>query len=304
MRINSQQIEEAILGLPTTMNPYAPSARQDTDMNGNTSKPAGPAEIPQAGEPSSTPQPIASADGVEDNMSLMPKINTEPEGEGALEGGWEKIELSNKKDLGFKRADGFFLRFRAIDSVPGKYMAQLWKDKETLDKGFVMVPEGDDPEEFIQGMADAMLDDGSQRYEQKAPEISDEAPEGAGPEGEAPGGGGGGGGLGGLGGGGAGGLDAGPVKDDLGDTGEVEPGDLAGAEGGVEGAGAGTAGVGGEGEPGAEDLPTGEGPELERGGIDEKDLPPTENPENEDLEFGDEDFTFDDEVTLDDIPKR
>jgi hypothetical protein len=79
---------------------------------------------------------------------------------------WEPFKLPNKQDMAFRRTDGFFLRMRKLKSVPGKWLAQIYRDDKILDKGQVIIPTGYDPREFIQKVANYMLDGNSFRYEQ------------------------------------------------------------------------------------------------------------------------------------------
>ena len=107
---------------------------------------------------------------------------------------WEPFELPNKKDIGLKRADGFMLRARRIESVPGKWIAQLWNKEKVIDKGFLWIPTDVDPVEFISKLADTMLDRDTFRYQQNPnegqPEVAMDGPEPEGlgeePEGEEP----------------------------------------------------------------------------------------------------------------------
>ena len=69
--------------------------------------------------------------------------------------------------MSFRRSDGFLLRFRKLGFKSNKYIAQLWHGETVLDQGQIMVPQGIDPTEFIQKMADYMLDSKSSRFEQQ-----------------------------------------------------------------------------------------------------------------------------------------
>ena len=164
------------------MDPYAPTAaRPDVDMSSDTKPPANAEELPEVPPPSASQQPV-----VPSGEMGMPAAGAPPPPNGGTPGAspglgappvaapltpetnvWQKYPLPNKKDIGFKRGDGFFLRIRKVDSVPGKYLAQLWKGNEVLDKGQVLVPPNTNPIEYIKSMADTMLDDNSKRYEQE-----------------------------------------------------------------------------------------------------------------------------------------
>ena len=178
-RISLATINEAVAGLPVSMDPYAPTvARPDVDMSSDTKPPANSEDLPETDPSSAQQQPVVPAgptapgempaqpgglQGPAAPVPLSPETNV-----------WEKYPLPNKKDIGFQRGDGFFLRIRRIDSVPGKYLAQLWKDDEILDRGQVIVPPNTDPLEYIKSMADTMLDDNSERYEQEPEPIAQE----------------------------------------------------------------------------------------------------------------------------------
>ena len=58
--------------------------------------------------------------------------------------------------------------------MPGMYLAQLWKDDKVLSKGRLVVPKGENPVGYVQGLADSMLDTGSERKKQD--EMAAEAP--------------------------------------------------------------------------------------------------------------------------------
>jgi hypothetical protein len=84
---------------------------------------------------------------------------------------WKPLQLQNKKDLGFTRSDGFSLRLRKVESVPGKWLAQLWNKDEVLEQGQLSIPNNVKPAEYVQKMADYMLDGNSNRYEQEGTEA-------------------------------------------------------------------------------------------------------------------------------------
>jgi hypothetical protein len=189
MRKLNRLLNEAIAGLPTSMNPYAPAERANTDMSADTRPAANTDEIPNAGQPASTEQPISSpkqADAMDipQSNAISAPTNAEENRLGApkQKATWERLSTPNKKDMSLRRSDGFNLRFREIDSVPGKYMAQLWREKDVLDKGFVMVPQGSNPELHITTMADEMLDGDSKRYDQQPGPLDNDLTDGKGEE--------------------------------------------------------------------------------------------------------------------------
>jgi hypothetical protein len=87
---------------------------------------------------------------------------------------WEPVELPNKKDYSVKRTDGFSLRARKIPSLPNTWIAQLYTKGKELSKGWVTVPKGHEPEEYITALANAMLDKDSFRYQQSGIPDEDE----------------------------------------------------------------------------------------------------------------------------------
>jgi hypothetical protein len=83
---------------------------------------------------------------------------------------WGPVSLPNKKDIGFQRSDGFILRMRKLESVPGRWLAQLYRDDEVVSgRGpkFLNVPAGEDPYKYAQKTADLSLDAFSKRYDQQ-----------------------------------------------------------------------------------------------------------------------------------------
>lgn len=153
--IKFNKLNEDIAGLPLSTDPYAPSARPDVRMSSDTSEPAKADELPEVETPLGGKQPLEPA-----NAMLPPPVPVEP--------AWEPFKLPDKRDLGFRRTDGFFLRFRKL-SVPNKYLAQLWRDSKVLSKGQIVIPVGEDPVTYIQSVAGEMLDAGSQRRKQEMP---------------------------------------------------------------------------------------------------------------------------------------
>lgn len=67
---------------------------------------------------------------------------------------WTEVPADDPRDMLFKHIDGFMLRMRPLHS---RWVAQLYKDDEILDKGQVDVPTGSDPIEYIKSVADRML---------------------------------------------------------------------------------------------------------------------------------------------------
>ncbi len=83
---------------------------------------------------------------------------------------WGPVTLPNKKDIGFQRSDGFILRMRKLESVPGRWLAQLYRDDDVVSgRGpkFLDVPAGEDPYKYAQKTADLSLDAFSKRYDQQ-----------------------------------------------------------------------------------------------------------------------------------------
>lgn len=156
-----QKIAEDIEGLPDSTDPYAPARRPDVgDIDKDVATDPEP-EMPEEGtldEPEQEP--------LEDEVDMPGDEQIED----TLESGmpfWEPIEVPNKKDLAFKRSDGFTLRARELSSVPGKWVAQLYTGDKILDKGTLFIPSDVEPTEYLQKMSDYMLDKESNRYNQK-----------------------------------------------------------------------------------------------------------------------------------------
>lgn len=88
---------------------------------------------------------------------------------------WGPVLLPNKKDIGFQRSDGFILRMRRLESVPGRWLAQLYRDEEVISgqgPKFLDVPAGEDPYKYAQKTADLSLDAFSKRYDQQMSSAS------------------------------------------------------------------------------------------------------------------------------------
>ncbi len=166
-----------IEGLPTSRDPYAPAQRPET-----------PGELKDLGFSEVSAQ--EGGEGLDDIGGEIPEgpaLPPEPTGPT-----WEAFKLPNKKDMAFRRNDGFILRIRSLESVPGKFIAQLYTGDKLLNKGQVKIPGDVDPAQYVKDMADYMLDGDSNRYEQEAApsgiEDFGKEPEGELPpeEGEAP----------------------------------------------------------------------------------------------------------------------
>ena len=152
-----QQLREAIEGLPTSSDPYEPSMRPELDK-------------PLSSEPSDLDQ--KSKLGLPDELpDGLPKEDLSPKPTGPI---WDPMELPNKQDLGFRRNDGFMLRARRLESVPNKWIAQLWIKDKVLDNGSLFIPKEEDPALYLQEMTNYMLDTGSFRYQQAGMEEPSE----------------------------------------------------------------------------------------------------------------------------------
>lgn len=147
-------MSEAIEGLPDSMDPYAP---MQSPENENTEQPS--TELQN--------DPDISNLGGDNTLGDMDQMPLEPQGPV-----WKPITLPNKKDIAFERSDGFRLRLRQITHVPGKWLAQLWKEKKVLESGQLIIPSDVDPADYVQKMADYMLDGQSERYEQTSPDTA------------------------------------------------------------------------------------------------------------------------------------
>ena len=172
----SSQLQEQIKGLPDTMDPYAPSTREqeeaqetaDTPSNTNENPEdpekaiVGPEEGPEEGQEEGqenldAPEEIEKLD-TELGLQSEPKLPT-----------WTTTNTKNKKDIVIQRDDGFKLRIRKMNIKPRRWIAQLWTKNKTLDKGFIDIPPNTDPTEYTQKIADYILDKDSERYKQRNP---------------------------------------------------------------------------------------------------------------------------------------
>jgi len=182
--------EEArrIPGLPASRDPLAPMRdKQELSMGLEREKPTdlGQDEL-ETGKPppSQDAKPAAKDRSLKDELkdTDLDLLDQEPgqEEPGQGEAGeiageepteekptWQSVSIPNKKDRAYRRSDGFMLRMRPVESVPGKWIAQVWNDDKVLDKGQLMIPKDVDPDEYVQKMADYMLDGRSNRYEQQ-----------------------------------------------------------------------------------------------------------------------------------------
>lgn len=157
MRLKCRILSEAIEGLPTSTDPYAPAKRSGAPAQEE------PLDQPPMEEPEeqSGQEPDLGDDEIDDILEEpggMPEMPT-----------WEPFEVPNKKDMAFRRDDGFLLRARRLESIPNKWVAQLWKqgaEGEILDKGTIFIPDDMDPGEYLQKVSDYMLDGKSRRYTQ------------------------------------------------------------------------------------------------------------------------------------------
>lgn len=179
-------LSEDIEGLPKSKDPYASEEEYD-ELDGDLEVGRQYADT--------DPEPYEGEEDVpdyDDDMDDPPIYKDETLGMDELTGEepgepeptsppWEPFELPNKKDIGLKRADGFMLRARRIESVPGKWVAQLWNKEKVIDKGFLWIPTDVDPVEFVSKLADTMLDRDTFRYQQNPnegqPEVAMGGPE-------------------------------------------------------------------------------------------------------------------------------
>lgn len=132
--------------MPDSPDPYAGHDDETTEPE---------IEEPTPEEPGLEPEPAPELDiGAEAPPEELPQdISTEPE----MTPDWVPEEPSDRRDLSFKHSEGFHLRMRRLDSSENKWLAQLYADDKILDKGFVKVPLGIDPTEYIIGITDKML---------------------------------------------------------------------------------------------------------------------------------------------------
>jgi len=158
-------IREAIEGLPASLDPYSPSERSDADTPEPSEKQEG-----KAPDSEEEPEDLEALSGEVDSLLEPPKPQR-PSWRALTEmpGAWSK--MTNAKDQMYERSDGFVLRFRPLVSVPNRFLAQIIRGDEVLEKGFVDVPMGIDPKSYLQKMSDTMLDAKSERY---APEEPDQ----------------------------------------------------------------------------------------------------------------------------------
>ena len=157
-----------------TLSEAAPS-----DLMPDSPDPYGEQEAPAvepAAEPTAEPAPaeqLPSADADIDVDSLMdtddlgqdPEIDTDfgPMEQEILDpsememSDWVEQESIDRRDRTFSHVEGFYLRVRPLDTNDTKWLAQLYVDGRMLDKGFITVPDGEDPTTYIQGVAEESL---------------------------------------------------------------------------------------------------------------------------------------------------
>lgn len=176
-------LKEAIEGLPVSHDPYEP-AKRDIQPQPGPDEPVGVLDTED--------QDVELDDELGDmpaNDDIAQALGEDPDQQQETNiPFWEPMELPNKKDIGYKRSDGFNLRARRLSSVPNKWVAQLYKDDEVLDKGTLFIGDDKDPGEYLQRMSDYMLDNESNRYTQQQLSPGDMLGPGAEipPEGEEP----------------------------------------------------------------------------------------------------------------------
>lgn len=153
-----KKIAEDIEGLPKSSDPYNPYAREDT----NEVEPLEQGPDTDEIEPTEDiDQEFGTEPEITDNIDPLSdeEINEQP----ALPT-WEQINSKNKKQVMFRRSDGFTLRAQKFDSVPGKWIAQLFSKDKILDKGMLFIPKNVDPVLYLQKMSDYMLDKETERF--------------------------------------------------------------------------------------------------------------------------------------------
>jgi len=180
-----------IPGLPKSRDPYEPSVRDfEKPMLGPTVDSSEDEELDlgelenEGGEGEETKKPGELTPNYDEIPGLDPEtdINTSelnPDDVGELgpevpdepaKPHWGPVSLPNKKDVGFQRSDGFILRMRKLESVPGRWLAQLYRGDEVISGSgpkFLDVPGGEDPYKYAQKTADLSLDAFSKRYDQQ-----------------------------------------------------------------------------------------------------------------------------------------
>jgi hypothetical protein len=155
-------IKEKIEGLPDSYDPYAPMT--EVDHEGEIK---GEDDV-DLDEDLDDPEEDEGIDlGFDDDELGIGEEDTEEDYGKDKTPYWEPIELPNKKDIGFKRSDGFYLRARRLESVPNKWIAQIWAKDKILDKGSIFIEDDLDPGEYLQKVSDYMLDHNSRRYTQQ-----------------------------------------------------------------------------------------------------------------------------------------
>lgn len=172
VRMFERLLQEAIEGLPDSHDPYEPGAQRispaepglgDIDSNvdlGSTVEKDDPNEVDQQDINQKMAEPEK---GEQIEPPLLPVASA-----------WKPFPLPNKKDIGLRRSDGFILRMRKLESVPNKWLAQVFVGDKVLEKGQVIVPPGiDDAVSYIKDMTDYILDGLSERDVQEQPLAPD-----------------------------------------------------------------------------------------------------------------------------------
>lgn len=175
--MSKKLILEKIEGLPNSYDPYAPleEVEHEGEIDGEIGDGLEGDEL-EGFEDKSDDEP--EEDDLGDDFSLEEDGLGDDFDEGFDDEGfdeeekdeipyWEPVSVPNKKDICFKRSDGFYLRARRLESVPNKWIAQLWSGDKILDKGSIFIGNDLDPGEYLQRVADYMLDNTSRRYTQE-----------------------------------------------------------------------------------------------------------------------------------------
>ena len=155
---------------PSDLMPDSPDPYGGQDLAAEPAAPAEP-EAPAA-EPAADEQ-LPSADADVDVDSLMdtsdlgqdPEIDTDfgPMEQEVLDpsememSDWIEQESIDRRDRTFSHVEGFYLRMRPLDTNDTKWLAQLYVDGRMLEKGFITIPDGDDPSTYIQGVSEEAL---------------------------------------------------------------------------------------------------------------------------------------------------
>ena len=150
--------------LPDVKDPYAASMRPDVNPTAveeppieaeepepELEEPIEPEEEPELEVPGAPGAP--GMPGAPDEMGLdlpPPDLGPSPQE-------WTQAPATDARDEAFSKG-GLHLRMRKTQSNSHRWLAQIYNDKnEILDKGFVHVPAGEDPAEYIKDLANQML---------------------------------------------------------------------------------------------------------------------------------------------------